>query len=84
MEKTKPTLAKSIRAEVDELVLLTTEGHSIGIAWIDCSSRLADATWEQRQDLELSPGGYGIHWPQLDEDLSVEGLIQDRHKTLGP
>ena len=37
--------------------------------------RLANATAEERRDFYLSYGG--IHWPQLDEDLSFEGLFQD-------
>ena len=37
--------------------------------------RLANATVEQRQDFYLSYGG--IHWPQIDEDLSFEGMFVD-------
>ena len=37
--------------------------------------RLAHATQEQREQFELSYGG--IHWPQIDEDLSFDGLFQD-------
>lgn len=37
--------------------------------------RLAQATNEQRRDFYLSYGG--IHWPQIDEDLSFDGLFQD-------
>lgn len=84
METIEPRLAKSVKAEADELVVWTTEDQSLRIAWADCSPRLADATPEQRRDLELSPGGYGIHWPQLDEDLSIAGLIRDRDQRLDP
>jgi len=34
------------------------------------------ATQQQRADWELAGGGYGIHWPLIDEDLSVEGLLR--------
>ena len=37
--------------------------------------RLLNATVEQRQQFELSGGGNGIHWDQLDEDISVPGLL---------
>jgi hypothetical protein len=36
---------------------------------------LAGATPEQLADIQLSPIGYGLHWPQLDEDYSVPGLM---------
>jgi hypothetical protein len=39
------------------------------------SERLARATQQQRENFELSPSGYGIHWPDLDEDLSIDGLL---------
>jgi hypothetical protein len=39
------------------------------------SERLAQATQQQRENFELSPSGYGIHWPDLDEDLSLDGLL---------
>jgi Protein of unknown function (DUF2442) len=38
--------------------------------------RLANATVYQRNAYELQVSGYGIHWPELDEDLSVEGLLR--------
>lgn len=37
---------------------------------------LANATKKQREDFTLSP--FGIHWPELDEDLSFEGLIKEK------
>ena len=44
------------------------------------SQRLASATPAQRQNFVVSPSGYGIHWPDLDEDLSVDGLIEVKHR----
>ena len=38
--------------------------------------RLAAATADQRRDWEPAAAGLGIHWPQIDEDLSVEGLLR--------
>jgi hypothetical protein len=43
------------------------------LAWYP---RLLNATQEQRDHWELSGAGYGIHWPDIDEDLSTEGLLR--------
>lgn len=45
---------------------------TVPLAWYP---RLLNATQEQRDHWELSGGGYGIHWPGIDEDLSTEGLL---------
>ena len=75
MQATKPITAKTIQTTADELLIILT-GRTVRIRWEDCSPRLASATPEQRLQAELSPGGYGIHWPLLDEDLSISGLLQ--------
>ena len=46
---------------------------SVPLAWYPC---LLHATSKQRQNWKISGGGYGIHWPELDEDLSTEGLLR--------
>src|SRR6202041_2236438 len=38
--------------------------------------RLLDATASQRNNWKIAGGGYGIHWPDIDEDLSTEGLLR--------
>src|ERR1700686_1426610 len=38
--------------------------------------RLLDATATQRRNWKIAGGGYGIHWPDIDEDLSTEGLLR--------
>ena len=43
------------------------------------SERLAKATQEQRAQIIVSSSGYGLHWPMVDEDLSIDGLIGVRH-----
>jgi len=43
------------------------------------SKRLASATQQQRENFDVSPAGYGIHWPDVDEDLSIDGLIGVKH-----
>jgi hypothetical protein len=43
------------------------------LAWYP---RLLHATPEQRAHWRIAGGGYGIHWPDVDEDLSTEGLLR--------
>jgi len=73
--KTKPVLAKAIETTPEALVILM-DGGPISIPWEKCSARLAHASQTERDRAELSPSGYGIHWPLLDEDLAVGPLIQ--------
>ncbi|MBM4019684.1 MAG: DUF2442 domain-containing protein [Planctomycetes bacterium] len=75
MPATKPVTARRIEASDTHLVLILAD-REVRIPWSRCSSPLAKASAEQRHRAVLSPGGYGIHWPLLDEDLSVEGLLR--------
>jgi len=45
----------------------------------DISPRLLHSSSEQRAKYEVSPSGYGIHWPLIDEDLSIDGLLGISH-----
>jgi len=45
---------------------------SVPLAW---SWRLSEATRAQRENFEIIGDGYGVHWPDVDEDLSVEGML---------
>lgn len=40
------------------------------------SEKLFNATAEERNNYEISPANYGIHWPLIDEDLSIKGIIE--------
>ena len=62
-------------------LLLRVDGKKYEIDIAKQSQRLATATQEQRQNFEVSPTGYGIHWPDLDEDLSIDGLIGVKHRS---
>ena len=75
MQTTEPITAISIETTPEALVLVLRE-RKVHIPWKKCSERLAAATEQERMDAELSPGGYGIHWPLIDEDLSVNGLLK--------
>ena len=60
-------------------LLLQVDGKRYEVDITKRSVRLAKASQEQRENFEVSPTGYGIHWPDVDEDLSVDGLIGVRH-----
>jgi len=50
----------------------------------DLSHRLCRASLAQRKVFEISASGYGIHWPLIDEDLSIAGLLSSpRHVLVG-
>lgn len=68
-------LAAAVRCTEDELVVSLTDGRvlSVPLAWFP---RLAQASAAQLADFELLGGGEGIHWPAVDEDISVAGLLQ--------
>ena len=42
---------------------------------------LKNASDSARKNFQLSPSGYGIHWPELDEDLSIDGLLGITHES---
>ena len=46
---------------------------TVPLAWYP---RLLNATTSQRKNWRVAGGGYGIHWPDIDEDLSTEGLLR--------
>ena len=45
----------------------------------DVSKLLATATVEEVANFEVSPSGYGIHWPLINEDISIDGLLGVQH-----
>jgi Protein of unknown function (DUF2442) len=59
----------------EELSVRLMDGRTISVplAWYP---RLLNATEEQRNNWKISGGGYGLHWPDIDEDLSTEGLLR--------
>jgi len=79
MQTTKPIIAESIETTDQELVIHLAD-REVRVPWDRCSDRLAGATPQQRAEAELSPGGYGIHWASIDEDLAVGGLISENQE----
>ena len=66
---------RDVQFTEDTLAVDLSDGRTIivPLAWFP---RLLDATAEQRVHWKVSGAGYGIHWPDLDEDLSTEGLLR--------
>jgi hypothetical protein len=57
-------------------MILSIDGKLIEINLEKVSEKLNSATDLQRQFFKISPSGYGIHWPLIDEDLSVDSLLK--------
>lgn len=66
----------------DSLVVDLMDGRSISVP-LDWYPRLLKATPKQRASWEICGGGYGIHWPCVDEDLNTEGLLRGARAPLG-
>ncbi len=68
-----PTAARACVRD-DMLTVELTDGRTISVpvAWYP---RLSHGTAEQRDHWQLIGGGRGVHWPDLDEDISVENLL---------
>ena len=67
--------ASDVTTTADELIVHLADGRTIivPLAWYP---RLLHATSEQRKDLRIIGEGEYIHWPQIDEDLTVSGLLR--------
>lgn len=68
-------LAVAVTFAADEMIVSLADGRrlSVPLAWFPS---LAKATPDQLNNYELLGDGEGIHWPDLDEDLSVDGLLR--------
>ena len=58
-----------------EYMILTIDGQEKKIKIQDISLVLDHASEKERNAFEISPSGYGIHWPLIDEDIAVDGLL---------
>ena len=67
-------LITAVRVTDEEIIASLSDGRTISVplAW---SWRLAEATTEQRNEFRLIGGGQGVHWPLLNEDISVWGML---------
>lgn len=77
-----PTVAADVRVTGSELIVTLVDGRIVSVR-LEWFPRLRDATPEQRGRWELLGDGDGIHWPDLDEDLSVLGLLLGNRPGTG-
>ncbi|MCB0196137.1 MAG: DUF2442 domain-containing protein [Anaerolineae bacterium] len=67
--------------KTDDIYLyLNVDKQAYRIRWADCSSKLTQANQTEREYMEVSPSGYGLHWPLIDEDLAVTPLLKQAKK----
>ncbi len=76
-EKQERVIKPSSVEVVGDILKLIIEGKSYAFQIPSISKRLASASDAARQNFVLSPFGYGIHWPDVDEDLSIPALIKN-------
>ena len=68
-------MVRDVRLDEYTIAVDLMDGRTIivPLAWYP---RLLHATAEQRARWEITGGGFGLHWPDLDEDLSVAGMLR--------
>ena len=66
--------ARSVKVTDEAIIAHLVDGRTISVPlwW---SWRLSDATASQRNNFEFIGDGIGIHWPDIDEDISVNGML---------
>jgi hypothetical protein len=69
-----------VRATGDRLVVQLVDGRVLSVP-MDWYPRLRHGTRQERNRWQLSASGRGIHWPDLDEDISVEALLAGRRSA---
>ena len=76
----RDVFAESIHLSEDSMTVRLDDGRalSVPLAWYP---RLLNGTAAERENYELIGDGEGIHWPELDEDISVEGLLAGRRSA---
>jgi hypothetical protein len=65
----------SIDVTDDRITAELTDGRTVSVPLV-WSWRLSDATPEQRKNIEIIGNGEGVHWPDVDEDISARGMLQ--------
>jgi hypothetical protein len=79
------TLPRAVNVTVteDTLSVDLEDGRTIAVP-IGWYPRLAHGTQAERLNFQISGAGYGIHWPELDEDIGVEGLLLGKRSVESP
>ncbi len=76
---TQPKIV-SVTITDDTLSVDLEDGRTIAVP-IGWYPRLAHGTPAERANVQISGAGYGMHWPELDEDIGIEGLLLGRQST---
>ncbi|MDP2644661.1 MAG: DUF2442 domain-containing protein [Desulfobacterales bacterium] len=63
----------------DGFLVITIDEEPKRFQLKEVSPVLEKASEEEKSNFEISPSGYGIHWPLLDEDISIDGLLGIAH-----
>ena len=71
------SLASGVAFTDGRMIVKLADGRELSVP-LDCFPRLQRATPRERKKWELIGGGLGIHWPLIDEDISVENLLAPR------
>ena len=64
----------SIKVTEDEIIAYLVDGRTVSVPLI-WSWRLSEAPKKQRQNFEIIGDGQGVHWPDIDEDISIDGML---------
>ena len=75
--------AVNVTVTDDTLSVDLEDGRTIAVP-IGWYPRLAYGTQDERRNFQLSGAGCGIHWPELDEDIGIEGLLLGKKSTESP
>ena len=78
---TLEALATAVRFDADNMWVILSDGRQLGIP-LAYFPRLAKASAAQRKRYVVSGGGIGLHWEELDEDISVPALLAGRVDRL--
>jgi hypothetical protein len=80
MEMNKYHTVENITVQAGEICLIV-DGQLVSRKLSEVSERLAVASETAQQNFVISSSGYGIHWPDCDEDLSIDGLLGLQHEA---
>ena len=70
----RPSLARQVKVSRYALTVQLLDGRALSVP-LDWYPRLLHGTVQERSNWRIMGGGEGIHWPDLDEDISVENLL---------
>ncbi|MEB2776755.1 DUF2442 domain-containing protein [Algoriphagus sp. D3-2-R+10] len=68
----------SVISFVDDRMIISVDDRKIDIDIAEISEKLLVASDMERSIYKISPSGYGVHWPLIDEDISVNELVKNK------